>query len=302
LNYPPANFGDSYIWPDGSEDEWNWDTLAEVSRQLTLDSAGLNPHDQGFDSQNIVQIGFHPLWLSPTHIGTFFAPGRLWVASDGIYTVQIPASWISAWDWWHDGMFGEEPFIPNGALASSPEFGIGNTFNARKTAMILTQTWYTCCLADAGENWDLAALPSYQDFITGRLSVDTFRIWKGTPHPEAAFEVLTYLVSAQAVSHLCLGDEKHPGGAYDSLPALKELQDEYLKKLSFKYPHVDNWDIVYQSIMYPDIPSAESWMPNWQEAWTRIDSFGVMLQNNDDLDLDSEIQVLQSDLETILNK
>jgi multiple sugar transport system substrate-binding protein len=29
LNYPPAQYGESYVWPDGTEAEWNMDTLRE---------------------------------------------------------------------------------------------------------------------------------------------------------------------------------------------------------------------------------------------------------------------------------
>jgi multiple sugar transport system substrate-binding protein len=42
LAYPPANYGEMYTMPDGSQVEWSWRTLAEVARRLTLDQNGKN--------------------------------------------------------------------------------------------------------------------------------------------------------------------------------------------------------------------------------------------------------------------
>ncbi len=60
--------------------------------------------------------------------------------------------------------------------------------------MVVTHLWYTCCIGDAGETWDLGVLPSYDGKVTANLNADTFRILKGTKNPEEAFEVLTYLL------------------------------------------------------------------------------------------------------------
>jgi len=58
LNYPPHAYGDLYTMPDGSKVEWNWDTLTDVARRLTLDSMGRNATDPDFDSSHIVQYCF----------------------------------------------------------------------------------------------------------------------------------------------------------------------------------------------------------------------------------------------------
>lgn len=302
MNYPPARIGDPYVLPDGDEVDWNWETLALVAKNLTLDSSGLNAFEAGFNAKDINQTGYHPIWSGPVYVGTFFEPATPWTDTGKNYTAQIPEPWVAAWRWWYDGIHGKEPYIASGELVADPIFGSGNPFNAQKTAMVLTQLWYTCCVADAGNEWDLASFPSYQGSFNGRLDVDTFRIWKGTQNPKEAFEVLSYLISPQSASLLCLGDEDTPGGAYNAFPALFDLQDEYIERLSAQYPHVQNWSIVQESLNYPDIPNAESWMPNWSDAWTRIDSFGLMLQNDASMNFDSEIEQLQKDLEIIFNE
>jgi len=44
--------------PKTWETAWTWDEFIDVAKSLTLDSAGRNAHDPGFDRNNIVQYGF----------------------------------------------------------------------------------------------------------------------------------------------------------------------------------------------------------------------------------------------------
>src|SRR5689334_21577353 len=37
LKYPPHKYGEKYIMPDGKEVEWNYDTLAQIAKILTVD-------------------------------------------------------------------------------------------------------------------------------------------------------------------------------------------------------------------------------------------------------------------------
>jgi hypothetical protein len=71
------------------------------------------------------------------------------------------------------------------------------------------------------------------------------------------------------------------------------------------YPFVtaESWDVFVQGLAYPDTPSAEQYMPNWNEAFARIQTFGDLLNNTapDGLDFDAEYAKLQEDLEVIFN-
>ncbi|MEN8173884.1 MAG: extracellular solute-binding protein, partial [Chloroflexota bacterium] len=155
LNYPPQSIGDKYVMPDGSEVEWSWDTLTEVAKLLTVDINGLTPLDDGFDRDNIVQVGYAWPHLWPSVMGTFSEPGLPFAGEAGAYTADIPAGWEAAWRWYYEGVYGDEPFIPSGPLAESPEFGSGNVFNGGRSAMAVTQLWYAaCCVSDAGDSWD----------------------------------------------------------------------------------------------------------------------------------------------------
>ena len=49
LNEPPHQYGEPYVWPDGRETEWNYDTVRELAMLLTVDANGLDATQEGFD-------------------------------------------------------------------------------------------------------------------------------------------------------------------------------------------------------------------------------------------------------------
>ena len=291
LAYPPAAYGEKYTMPDGSEVEWNWDTFTEVAKILTVDVNGNDATMEEFDPTQIVQYGYVPQYQDPRAIGSYWQAGRL-VADDG-KTAQIPEPWAAAWKWYYDGMWGEQPFAPTYSVTQSPEFGAGNPFNSGKIAMAATHLWYTCCIANAGENWDLAALPAYEGKVTANLNADTFRIWKGTKNPEAAFKVLTYLIGDASLELL---------GIYGGMPARQSDQDAFFANLDAKYPQGVNWDVMKAGIDLADIPSFEAWTPGYNEMYDRVNLFNTLLQSEADLDVDAAIEQLKTDLQGIYDK
>jgi multiple sugar transport system substrate-binding protein len=300
LAYPPQTYGEQYEL-NGEMVDWNFETVTEVAKLLTVDVNGVNATEEGFDSTQIVQVGYSPQWQHPNSTATFYAGATQIFEGDapGSYESAIPDGWKEAWRWWYDGMYGDEPFIANGPLAGAPEFGNGNVFNAGKAAMGLTQTWYTCCLADlrdAGVEFQMGIQPAMADgTVQGRIDADTFRVWSGTKNPDAAFEVLSYLITTG-------GDTLLP--IYGAMPAIAEKTDAFFEAKSADYPDVtaESWDVFVQGLAYPDTPSAEQYLPNWQESFARIQTFGDLLNNTDDVDFDAEFDKLQEDLTAIYNK
>ena len=299
LAYPPQVYGEQYEL-DGEMVDWNWETVTEVAKRLTIDVNGLNATEEGFDRDQIVQVGYTPQWQHPNSVATFAGGAAKIYSGDapGNYESAIPDGWKEAWRWWYDGMYGDQPYTEDGALGGSPEFGNGNTFNTGKAAMGLTQTWYTCCLADfrdAGFEFQLAIQPAMADgTVQGRIDADTFRIWTGTDHPEEAFDVLSYLITTG-------GDTLLP--IYGAMPAIAEKTEAFFETKSADYPFVtdESWDVFVQGLAYPDTPSAEQYLPNWTQAFDRINVFGDLLKNTEDLDFDAEFDKLQDDLTVIYN-
>jgi multiple sugar transport system substrate-binding protein len=300
LAYPPQKYGEKYVL-DGNEVDWNWDTISEIAKRLTIDVNGLNSTEDGFDASQIAQVGYSAQWQSILSVATFYDGAAKIYSGDakGAYASTIPAGWEDAWKWYYEGMWGDQPFIPSGPLNAAPEFGNGNAFNTGKAAMGLTQTWYTCCLGDfakAGNEFQLGIQPMGADGeVNGRIDADTFRIWKGTKNPNEAFQVLAYLITTG-------GDKLLP--AYGAMPAIPEKTQAFFDKKATEYPFVtqESWDVFNQGLAYPDTPSAEQYQPNSIEANARFATFFDLMNNTEGLDFDTEYQKLVDDLNVIYNK
>ena len=82
--------------------------------------------------------------------------------------------------------------------------------------------WSTYGVADAGDDWNLAATPSYNGQTTAAFNADTFRILKDSKHPDEAFKVLTYLLGEGSKDLLTL---------YGGMPARPAEQDAFFETL-----------------------------------------------------------------------
>jgi multiple sugar transport system substrate-binding protein len=301
LNYPPQNYGEGYVMPDSTQVDWDWNTLTEIAKLLTVDANGNNSTEAGFDPSQIVQVGYSPQWQSIISVGTFFdGAAKIYTGNQkGSFESAIPDGWMESFLWYYEGMWGEQPFIATGPLSADPNFGNGNIFNSGRAAMALTQSWYTCCLADfraAGNEFQLGVQPmGFDGVVHGRIDADTFRILKGTPHPNEAFEVLTYLITIGA-------DKLLP--VYGAMPAIASKTDTYLETKANEYPFVtpQSWNVFVQGLAYPDTPSSEQYQPNAVDANARFATFLDLLNNNPGLNFDTEFQRLVDDLNAIYNQ
>lgn len=303
LNNPPQTYGEKYKMPDGTMVDWNWATITKIAQMLTVDKNGKNSTEAGFDKTQIVQVGYTPQFQSVFSIADFYAGAQKIYTGDktGDYKVAFPDGWKAAWKWYYDGIWGTTPFLANGALAGSPEFGAGNVFNSGKAAMGLTQTWYTCCLADfakAGNEFQLGIEPiGSNGKVAGRVDADTFRLWKGSKNPDAAFAVLAYLITTG-------GDKLLP--AYGAMPAIASKTKAFFDQKKKDYPFVTDasWNVFVQGLSYPDNPSSEQFQPHWNEATARQQTFLDLMNNTapDKFNFDTEYQKMIDDVNVIYNK
>lgn len=294
LNYPPMNYGEAYVMPDGSEAEWNYATVTEIARILTVDGNGADATMADFDSTVIQQYGFTFQWqTSLSYIGSYISGAGSMTGDDGA-TATIPDGWVDAWGWWHDAMWGDAPFAPTGPVIQSPEFGSGNVFASQKVAMGVSPSWYTCCMADAGDGWDLAALPvGLNGEVNGRIDADTFRILTDTENPDEAFEVLQFFLTDAAVEL---------AGIYGGMPARPDQAEEWLSAKADQFTSVENWDAIGAGLSYSDVPSAEQNMPNWSETWDRIATLENLILNEAEVDVTGEAATLLDDMQGIFDK
>ena len=289
LNYPPTVYGDPYVLPDGSEVEWDVDTLRDIAMFLTVDANGADATEDDFDPENIVQWGFGFQWYGEgRQIPTLWGAEQLWNPETD--EAQLPDAWREGFRWWYDGMWSDY-FIFNAAQEQSDLLGAGNPFNSGNLAMAQSHLWYTCCLD--GTEWDAAVLPSYNGEWNVRLHADTFRVYGGTQNPDEAFRVLTYLVGEAALDLLSV---------YGGMPARLEEQDEFFAILDERYTQGVAWEAARAGLAYADNPSHEAWMPNYLKSRDRITAFSTLLANTPGLDLDAEMDLFVRDLQAIFDE
>jgi multiple sugar transport system substrate-binding protein len=279
LAYPPHTVGEQY---DGKD--WTWDTVRELAMQLTVDADGNDATSANFDAENIDVWGLDAQFTNndPRAWSTIFGGSGSIVADDGT-TAQWPQNWRDGLQFFYDGMWTDH-IIPTKAELDAIEPN-GNSFQTGRIAMDVVHQWYTCCVYPAeGEppvsDWDIAVLPTGPDGkITSKLHADTVGILDTTENPEAAFQVLDWIRQNPELLE-----------AWGALPAVVAQRDAFFAALDERFAPIEvDWNVSTLMLGYPDVPSHEAFMPNFQEANTENGSFGSKLWTTGGLDLQSEI-------------
>lgn len=297
LNYPPQKFGDKYKMPDGTEVDWNYDTLAKVAQLLTVDKNGNDATSADFDPENITQFGLNFQWALMRLIETDIQPEAFYDASTN--KVTIPDSWKTATQWLWDGVW-KTHIIPNNTYAGSDAFGTGNVFQSGHLGMAVVPLWYTCCLGDSvGKfKWDIGVVPQSLDGeYHDAMDADTFRITKGSAHQDEAFTVLSYLLD-QAVPELA--------PTYGAFPARSEYQQAWIDSKNTQFDWGINWQVAVDSLgkVNPADLHHESFFPNFQKGQDRWAAFYTLLfgDTGKDMDVTKELGTLQTDLQAIADE
>lgn len=294
LEYPPSEFGAPYML-DGEEVAWDYDTVAKIAQILTVDANGNDATSADFDPASIEQFGMNFQWARIRLIWTELSPSTYYDAATN--TVTIPQEWRDATQWYWNALWSSH--ISPSATYQASDLLQPSGFASGNLAMAITPLWYTCCLDNSiGKfNWSVAPVPvSLAGTQTVPLDADTFRITKGSANPDAAFTVLEYLVT-EAAPVLA--------SAYGAYPALPEAQPIWVDTISQRYEGDINWGIAGESLGYavPGTQHHESNVPNYSKAYDREFAFLSLLEGDTgaDMDINAEIDQLQSDLQAIVD-
>ncbi len=287
LPYPPTAYeaDGSSVYGEGTEFEgpWTYEKLAEIAAILSVDSSGNDASSDAYDKASIEQFGFAHQWTSnPTSLGTSFGAGRI-EQTDG--TAAIPDVWVDSYRWYHD-LIHEVGAAPNQTQTDS-DLLAGNVFNSGNVAMVSTHLWYTCCIADVGDAWDIGALPTHDGTLVSKLHGDTFRIHKDSENQQAAFTVLEYFFDDAALDLL---------DVYGGMPARPDIRDSYFAALDEQFTQGVNWDVIIAGLEYADSPNHQASMPSFLEADARVKELETPLLDDPDLDIDAAVADLEADL------
>jgi len=170
--------------PKSVADAWTWDEFIDVARTLTLDSAGRNAHDPGFDRNNVVQYGiriYNAAWMLETWA---HANNGSWFSGTDTLTIDQAASTDAL------QMIADLHLV----YGVSPQIGTNegtiDTWLVEDTAMAINGTWsFGVWLGAAhrnhGLNFNVGVLPGMARNAT--LSTAGVNVvMSATEHPEAA--------------------------------------------------------------------------------------------------------------------
>lgn len=137
------------------------------------------------------------------------------------------------------------------------------------------------------EGFDEAAIPSYEGTVTVDWSSSMIGVLSTTEHPQEAVEV-AYAVATSPELLAAWGD----------VPALKSLQADFIGELEAKYPGVD-LQVAVDGLEYLGSTPHTAFMPNHAVAYARFDDLRDLMSSRGGLDLDAELDRLESGLQAI---
>ena len=297
LKEPPHKYGEKYVMPDGTEVEWDYDTVREIAMLLTVDNQNRDATDPNFDPKNIVQYGFEPQRDDLRGLGSYFGAGSL-DSGDG-KTAAIPEEWKAAWKWVYDGIW-KDHFIMSDPVFNSDEIASGDqAFFSGKVAMSTNFLWITYGLGpDYGEtegDWNIAAVPAFNGKHTSPLNADTFAILDSSKNPDAAFAALVYLMEDRGDELLTL---------YGGMPAREADRPAFLDSLAATegFPEDADWQVVSDSVQYADVPNFEGAMPKYNETNAILGEYRSRWLSDGDVDIDAEIAALLAEIQAEWDK
>ncbi len=286
LAEPPHDWNSTYTMPDGTKVPWDYDTVRKLALLLTVDKNGKDATEAGFDPENIVQWGFEPQRDDMRQTGAYWKAGSF-VASDG-KTVQMPDAWVAAWHYFYDSIWKDHTAVTGPQFLNTDFNPNGYPFFTGKVAMSENYLWSLYGVSDAGDDWNMAATPSYQGQTTAAFNADTFRILKGSKHPDEAFKVLTYLLANQDLLKL-----------YGGMPAVESQQDAFLQGLQGDYTQTIDWKVAKDGVQFADVPNFESYTPAYNQTLNLINTFFTKWQATPGLDIDAEVADMKTQMQAI---
>jgi len=147
------------------------------------------------------------------------------------------------------------------------------------------------------DEWAFAPMPAAADgTITAKLHADTFSITAASRNPEAAFQVLKYLISPEIAARLTT--------IYGGMPARLSLQDTFLEGFfEEKFPGRRDLDFtaVRDGLSYPDNPNHEEGMPAFRQAEDLYKALEQRLFNNAGFDVLAELAILQVEMQLLFD-
>lgn len=183
------------------EEAWEWDHFVEVAKQLTVDTAGKHPGDDGFDPDSIDRFGVHwPTWWIPVH-SAIEANGGHWIDSEtGLLTLDQPEA-TEAIQRLADLMLVHH-VMPQGTAMEA--LGMTNTqmLENGKLAMAIDGSWALAWMHKIAPTLGTAVLPKMKTTATN-MQAHLHSVLAASQHPEEAWQWVRYLSTPFYQTQFC---------------------------------------------------------------------------------------------------
>jgi len=198
LFYNKTLFDEANVSYPGTQGEWTWDEYLKTAKALTKDTHGDGKPDQWGCVIDFWGSRMYP-WL--------WQNGASLMNADRSQCVLDSAAAIEAVQFVYDLRYKHKV----AAASDNAEQNAALTaFTQGKIGMYMTGPWDIQLLRQTkGLQWDVAPLPKQQQAAT-LLGTENYAIWSGTKHPDEAWELFNYLLSAEAQTYMAEKLEKMP--------------------------------------------------------------------------------------------
>jgi len=291
----PTKAGQSYMGQD-----WTWDELATIAKQLTIDVNYRKSTDAGFSPSQTRSYGFDAQWVGDLRrFATPWGAGS-YVATDG-KTAQIPAVWEQAWKWYYDAMWTSH-FAPTNAERTAADMAgtYGTTVATGRVAMDLAWSWVISSFGastDSGApasryaHWDMGVLPSNDGVTTDPIDTDSFFIGNYSKVPDAAYKAMLAIMADPSLM-----------AVYGGMPVDQSMQAAYFKtqQTVVDAQFVDNpvtWSVLTEMAKYAASPTHQGPFPNYVKGTTDDQALYTRLQSKGGLNIDAEIAKFKATLQ-----
>jgi multiple sugar transport system substrate-binding protein len=291
---PPQEIGAPYVNRDGETVAWDWDTVAVVAQQVTQDANGLYGDEEGFDAAQTIVWGYADWWNGFRSMGVRFGSPNSGIDAEGMADFDNEA-YVKVADWYHRGVF-EWQFIPDQAEGDAVTAGT-SPFESGKLGMWYSHTWYTCCMAGANFKWGTYAPPAVPGTdgatVVAPLHADTYAIPNGVANPDASWEVLKWLNSAETASQLC--------EAFGCMPARTTARTSWQAQMAESVPNF-NIPLIEAAAGAADVPNHESYIPGGAQIYGLLDSFRDSLRVDPELDVTTALPDLNAAVQAVIEE
>ncbi len=178
--------------PSNSPDEaWSWDHFLEVSRQLTIDTKGRHPGENGFDRDNMERWAIQwPTWSLPLHAAIASNGGHWLNHETGLIELDKPEA-TEALQKVADLMLVEN-VAPRGTAMEA--LGLTNTqmLESGKLAMAVDGSWALAWITKINAKLGTAVCPKLKTPATD-MQAHIHSGFAGSKYPEQAWRWLRFL-------------------------------------------------------------------------------------------------------------